>query len=176
MYAVLRQKPGVYSYIPARKGGASFSSRVRYHNMDFPLRPGERASVCFGNEGAWFDVGEGRKPMPLSMIPPHFGNGAVVYEPSAPSHIGDAENVAIERTADGGVEHFGWPIHSYVQAGGTGSGRIEKDMLCEQWGDLPKHLEICVVIFRVPERNARIRWGDYVMVTETGPQGFKLAE
>jgi TolB-like protein/Flp pilus assembly protein TadD len=81
-----------------------------------------------------------------------------------------------QRTADGGVEHFGWPIHSYVQAGDTGSGRIEKDMLCEQWGDLPKHLEICVVIFRVPERNARIRWGDYVMVTETGPQGFKLAE
>jgi TolB-like protein/class 3 adenylate cyclase/Flp pilus assembly protein TadD len=81
-----------------------------------------------------------------------------------------------QRTADGSVEHFGWPIHSYVKPGDTGSGRIEKDMLCEQWGDLPKDLEICVVIFRVPERNARIRWGDYVMVTETGPQGFKLAE
>ena len=58
----------------------------------------------------------------------------------------------------------------------TGVGRIENDMLCEQWEDLSKDLEICVVVFRVPERNARIRWGDYVMVTETGPQPFKLAE
>jgi hypothetical protein len=80
------------------------------------------------------------------------------------------------RTANGVVEYFGWPIHPYVQGGATGVGRIENDMLCEQWADLPKDLEICVVIFRVPERNARIRWGDYVMVTETGPQSFTLVE
>ena len=49
-------------------------------------------------------------------------------------------------------------------------------MLCEQWEDLPKELEICVVIFRVPDRAARARWGDYVMVTETGPQPFNLVE
>jgi adenylate cyclase len=81
-----------------------------------------------------------------------------------------------QRTADGVVEHFGWPIHPYVKGGDTGVGRIENDTLCEQWADLPKDLEICVVIFRVPERNARIRWGDYVMVTETGPQPFELVE
>jgi len=103
VYAVLRQKPGVYSYLPARKGGATFGSRVRYHNMDFPLQPGERASISYGNEGAWFDVTEGRKPMPLSMVPPHFGNGAVVFQPSAPSHIAGAENLALERSDDGGV-------------------------------------------------------------------------
>jgi TolB-like protein/tetratricopeptide (TPR) repeat protein len=80
------------------------------------------------------------------------------------------------RTVDGIVEHFGWPIHPDVQGGDTGVGRIEDDMLCEQWADLPKDLEICVVLYRVPERNARIRWGEYVMVTETGPQGFKLVE
>ncbi len=81
-----------------------------------------------------------------------------------------------QRTIGGGVEHFGWPIHPSVQGGDTGVGRIENDMLCEQWADLPKDLEICVVVFRVPERIARSRWGDYVMVTETGPQPFKLVE
>ncbi len=81
-----------------------------------------------------------------------------------------------QRTMDGAVEHFGWRIHSYVRPGDTGVGRIENDMLCEQWRDLPKDLEICVVIFRVPEGNARMRWGEYVMVTETGPQPFELVE
>ena len=80
------------------------------------------------------------------------------------------------RTVDGIVEHFGWPIHPDVHGGDTGVGRIEDDMLCEQWANLPKDLEICVVLYRVLERNARIRWGEYVMVTETGPQSFKLAE
>ena len=81
-----------------------------------------------------------------------------------------------QRTIDGDVKHFGWPIHPSVQGGDTGAGRIENDMLCEQWANLPKDLEICVVVFRVPERNARIRWGGYVMVTEAGPQPFKLVE
>ncbi len=81
-----------------------------------------------------------------------------------------------QRDIDGGVQHFGWRIHPYVKVGDTGVGRIENDMLCEQWADLPRALEICVVVFRVPERTASIRWGDYVMVTETGPQAFKLVE
>ncbi len=80
------------------------------------------------------------------------------------------------RATDGRVKHFGWPFHLYVKDGDLGVGRIRNDMLCEQWADLPKDLEICVVIFRVSERNARIRWGDYVMVTETGPQPFRLVE
>ncbi len=100
-YALLRQKPGLYSYLPARKSGASFSSRRRYHNMDFPLQPGERASICWGNEGAWFDIGAERKPRPLAMIPPHFGNGAVVFEPSAAAHLNGAENLALQRGAAG---------------------------------------------------------------------------
>ena len=81
-----------------------------------------------------------------------------------------------QRTIDGGVTHFGWPIQFYVQAGDSGIGRIENDMLCEQWADLSKDLELCVVIFRIPEANARIRWGNYVLVTETGPHPFELVE
>ena len=80
------------------------------------------------------------------------------------------------RTANGVVEQFGWPIHPDVRGGDTGVGRIENDLLCEQWGELPPELEICVVIYRVPDRTARIRWGDYVMVTETGSQPFRVAE
>ncbi len=80
------------------------------------------------------------------------------------------------RTAGGVVEHFGHPIQPGVSRGDTGVGRIEDDRLCEQWSELTKSYEICVVVFRVPERNARIRWGDYVMVTDMGPNPFRLVE
>jgi hypothetical protein len=81
-----------------------------------------------------------------------------------------------ERTVDGAVKHFGWQIHPYVLSGASGVGRIENGMLFEQWNELPRELEICVVIFRVTEPLARGRWGDYVMVTGSGPQPFKVIE
>ena len=80
------------------------------------------------------------------------------------------------RTADGKVEHLGFHIHSGVVRGDTGVGRIEDDMLCEQWPKLATALEVCVAIFRITEANARIRWGDYVMVTNTGPHPFRVVE
>ncbi len=81
-----------------------------------------------------------------------------------------------QRTADGAVEHTGFPIHAGMAKQATGAGRIEDDMLCDQWPLLTEDLEICVVIFRISNPNARIRWGDYVMVTDTGPQPFSLVE
>jgi tetratricopeptide (TPR) repeat protein len=80
------------------------------------------------------------------------------------------------RTVDGGVRHFGFQIHQYLRSGASGVGRIENDMLCERWGNLAPELEICVVIFRVTDPLARARWGDYVMVTEAGPQPFNVVE
>lgn len=80
------------------------------------------------------------------------------------------------RSADGRVEHFRGAIQPGVNNGDTGIGRIENDMLCEVWPKLAKDLEICVVVFRITERIAQIRWGDYVMVTVTGPHPFSLAE
>ncbi len=80
------------------------------------------------------------------------------------------------RTAAGEVTHVGDPIHAGLPELASGLGRIQDDMLCEQWPALTKDFEICVVIFRVPERNARLRWGDYVMVTDTGPHPFSLVE
>jgi len=81
-----------------------------------------------------------------------------------------------QRTADGVVEQSGVAIHGGVTAGDTGAGRIVDDRLCERWSGTGEASEICVVVFRIPEGNARIRWGDYVMATETGPHPFKLAE
>jgi TolB-like protein/DNA-binding SARP family transcriptional activator len=80
------------------------------------------------------------------------------------------------RSADGGVAHVGTPIHPGVGGGDTGDGRIEDDMLCERWPVLSTAFEMCVVVFRISERNARIRWGDYVMVTDTGPHPFRVVE
>jgi tetratricopeptide (TPR) repeat protein len=81
-----------------------------------------------------------------------------------------------QRTADGGVEHFGFPVQPGVFSGATGTGRIEDDMLCERWPELSDILDICVVIYRIPEGNAKILWGDYVMFTDLGPQPFRLVE
>ena len=81
-----------------------------------------------------------------------------------------------QQTADGAVEYSGYQIQSGVPLKAIGKSWIEDDMLCEVWPTKTKPLELCSVIFRMPEGEARIRWGDYVMVTDTGPHGFNLAE
>lgn len=85
-----------------------------------------------------------------------------------------------QRTADGTVKHSGYPIHVYMSAPGdradTGVGRIENDMLCEQWPAFTTAFEVCVVIFRIPEGSALSFRGDYVMVTDQGPNPFSLVE
>jgi len=80
------------------------------------------------------------------------------------------------RTDDGAVTQVGDPIHAGLPRTARGVGRIQDDLLCEQWPALTKTFEICVAIFRVPERNARHRWGEYVMVTDTGPHPFSLVQ
>ncbi len=70
--------------------------------MDFPLRPGERASFAWHNEGRWFDGAGDRegRPVPPAKIPPYFGNGAIVFEPTAGSPAMRLDNMEIE-TAPG---------------------------------------------------------------------------
>ena len=77
--------------------------------------------------------------------------------------------------ADGAVEYAGFPIQPSAPQNAIGTSRVEDDKLCERWPEAPEPLELCSVIFRVPEGNARIRWGDYVLVTDGGPQPFNLA-
>jgi len=94
-YLKLRQGGDPNAWLRGRKSGATFGTAERPHCMDFPLRPGERASICWHNEGRWFEVHGNRQPIHLAKIPPYFGNGAIVYEPT----VGDAtalENLAIE--------------------------------------------------------------------------------
>lgn len=78
------------------------------------------------------------------------------------------------RSNDGSVQHLRGSIQPGVVDGDTGIGKIEDDVLCEVWPKLARDLEICVVVFRVVERIRRIKWGDYVMVTATGPHPFSL--
>jgi tetratricopeptide (TPR) repeat protein len=80
------------------------------------------------------------------------------------------------QTADGAVEYGGIPIQSGLPWKAIGSARIEDDMLCERWPEATEPVELCTVIFRMPEGEARPRWGDYVMVTDTGPHSFNLVE
>jgi TolB-like protein/class 3 adenylate cyclase/Tfp pilus assembly protein PilF len=81
-----------------------------------------------------------------------------------------------QRTDEGVVTHAGDPIHAGLPRTARGVGRIQDDLLCEQWPVLTKDFEICVVIFRVSDPNARLRWGEYVMVTDTGPHPFSLIQ
>ncbi len=81
-------------------------------------------------------------------------------------------------------KHSGIAIHAGIYGVGTnnlvslasGISRIEDDMLCETWPEFSKVFPLCFVVFRVPEGRARDRWGDYAMVTEQGPQLFRLVE
>ncbi len=79
-------------------------------------------------------------------------------------------------TADGEIVYTGFPIQSGVPENAIGTSRIENNMICERWPETPDAPELCSAIIRVPEGNARTRWGDYVLVTDMGPQPFRLAE
>ncbi len=80
------------------------------------------------------------------------------------------------RTADGTVQHLGHPIQPGVAAKDSGSGKIKNNMLCEIWPKLAKDIELCVAVFRITDRIARIKWGDYIMVTDHGPMPFSLTD
>jgi hypothetical protein len=77
---------------------------------------------------------------------------------------------------EGAVTYSGNPIQTGVPPNSVGTSRVEDDMLCERWTDVAEQLELCSVIFRVPEGNARVRWDDYVIVTDTWIWPFKLAQ
>ncbi|MEE8506493.1 MAG: hypothetical protein V3S40_09780, partial [Kiloniellales bacterium] len=78
----------------------------------------------------------------------------------------------------------GYPLHPGLARAATGIGRIAGDRLCDRWpGTGPGPglgrgvaLETCVAIYRIADPKARLRWGDYVMATDTGPQPFSLIE
>jgi TolB-like protein/class 3 adenylate cyclase len=76
--------------------------------------------------------------------------------------------------AEGEVIYSGWPIHPGVGSGITGISHVDGDLLCERWPNEAGELEICAAMFRIPKGNARIRWGDYVVITDLVPHPFWL--
>ncbi len=99
-YLKIRQGGDVCAWLRGRASSTRFGAAVRPHSMDFPLRPGERASLCWHNEGRWFEMTGKRQPLPLAMVPPMFGNGAILYEP-APGDATHLEGLEIARASDG---------------------------------------------------------------------------
>jgi hypothetical protein len=102
LYLKLRQGDGVTSGLPGRVSRAGFGSAERPHSMDFALRPDERAGICWHNEGRWFEVTRNRQPIPLGKVPPYFGNGAVVYEPTGSGEATLLENAEFQDSAGDG--------------------------------------------------------------------------
>ena len=100
-YLKIRQSGDACAWLRGIKGQASFGTAERPHDMSFLLRPGERASLSWQNEGRWFEVTGNRQPIPLAKIPPYFGNGAIVYAPVAQGDAAQLDNLVLETLADG---------------------------------------------------------------------------
>jgi hypothetical protein len=95
-YLKLRQGGNVSAWLRGRRSRATFGTAEKPHNMDFPLRSGERVSIEWHNEGRWFELTKNRKPIPLAKIPPYFGNGTIIYELLAETEASTFENLRIE--------------------------------------------------------------------------------
>ena len=65
------------------------------------LRAGERVSICWHNEGRWFERTGDRRPIPLAKIPPMFGNGAILFEPTGKGEAAELENLSVELPGGG---------------------------------------------------------------------------
>jgi TolB-like protein/class 3 adenylate cyclase/Flp pilus assembly protein TadD len=77
---------------------------------------------------------------------------------------------------DGTIIYTGVPIQASMVSDVFGVSQVKDDMICEDWPNVSGVSELCSVVFRIPEGNARIRWGDYAIVTDTGPHPFRLVE
>ncbi|MHC4680592.1 MAG: LamG domain-containing protein [Planctomycetota bacterium] len=95
-YLKLRQGGNMSAWLRGRRSRATFGTAEKPHNMDFPLRSGERVSIGWHNEGRWFELTNNREPIPLAKIPPYFGNGTILYEPVAQTESSIFNSLLIE--------------------------------------------------------------------------------
>jgi len=80
------------------------------------------------------------------------------------------------RDPEGRVVHDGYALHAGLRSPARGIGRTEGDSLCDRWSSPDPPVEICVAVFRVPPGAGRLRWGDYIMVTDIGPAPFRVVD
>jgi hypothetical protein len=102
LYLKLRQGSSVQSALPGRRESFGLSTPERPHAMEFPLRPGEQVRFGWQNEGRWFELTEDRQPIPLSKVPPYFGNGTIDFQPVRGSEAMEADNLDFIRQSEGG--------------------------------------------------------------------------
>ncbi len=95
-YLKLRQGGNVSAWLRGRRSRATFETAEKPHNMDFPLRSGERVSIGWHNEGRWFELTNDREPIPLAKIPPYFGNGTIIYEAIGETKASTFDNLRIK--------------------------------------------------------------------------------
>lgn len=100
-YLKVRQGGDANAWLPGRRSQASFGTAERPHSMDFNLRPGERASVSWHNEGRWFELTGKREPIRLEKIPPYYGNGALLCDLTVEGGACDRTNLSVARTPEG---------------------------------------------------------------------------
>lgn len=75
------------------------------------------------------------------------------------------------RTADGEVSHSGTEIHAGDPAITDGESWVEGDRLCDRWAEKPGDITICILIFRDSNGDEN----DYFMITDDGPQPFRIS-
>ncbi len=78
----IRQGGDINAWMPGIRSSATFGSVAKHHRIDVPLRPGERISFGWHNEGRWMELGAERRPVHPARIPPFYGNGALIWEPT----------------------------------------------------------------------------------------------
>jgi tetratricopeptide (TPR) repeat protein len=76
-----------------------------------------------------------------------------------------------KRTIDGKVSHSGREIHTGNPAIKDGESWIEDDRLCDRWSEVGGNITICVLIFRDSNGDEN----DYFMITDDGPQSFRIS-
>ncbi|MGI5818881.1 MAG: LamG domain-containing protein, partial [Armatimonadota bacterium] len=70
----LRQEGQPNAWLPGRISSASFGSISKPLSIDVPLRPDERISFGWHNEGSWMALTGAREPIHPAKEPPLFGN------------------------------------------------------------------------------------------------------
>ncbi len=96
----LRQEGDPNAWLPGIISSATFNSVSKPHSIDVPLRAGERVSFGWHNEGRWMELTGARELIHPAKVPPSYGNGALVWEPTSEGDAAELVNVTI---ADGRV-------------------------------------------------------------------------